>query len=178
MLAPSPDWNLVTLKWAGTYLDGSPATGYLSLEYNGGVMLDDDATTPLNIYPAKLSIPLTTMNIMVSGESRQVGYAEVQVPATNDPDIKGAGGTYTLTESLNKGGGRTGISFVADVTAPGGVIWLNKIMPSVAVPAKPLSVVYYEDFATLKGRVDTLASKPAPVAAYNCDTSAALSADL
>lgn len=24
---PSPDWDMVTLVWAGTYLDGTPATG-------------------------------------------------------------------------------------------------------------------------------------------------------
>jgi len=89
MPMPSPDWNLVTLKWAGTYLDGSPCTGFLNLTYNGGVLLDDDPATPVNIYPAKLTVPITTMNIAIDGEARQGGYAEITVPASNDPDIQG-----------------------------------------------------------------------------------------
>lgn len=158
MPMPSPDWDAVTLKWAGTYLDGTPCKGYLTLTYNGGVQLDDSTTLPVNIYPLPLNVPITTKDITIDGDVRQVGYAEVQVPASNDPDIKGSGGTYTLTESLSKGGGRQNASFVADINAPAGVIWLNKIIPTTPVPAQPLSVVYYSDFETLKSRVDLKAN--------------------
>lgn len=122
---PSPGWNTVALKWAGTYLDGSPCTGSLTLTYNGGVMLDESDTTPLNIYPSKIVLPITTKTITIGGQARTVGYAEVFVPASNDPDVQGTFGSYTLTETLNKGGGRQNASIIADLNAADGTIWLH-----------------------------------------------------
>lgn len=166
MVMPSPDWGSVTLKWAGTYLDGSPATGSLTVTYNGGVQLDDDPVMPVNIYPAKLTVQIEPRTLTtIDGKTMQVGYAEVQVPASNDPDIQGSGGTYSLTESLYKGAGRTDVPFVADLNAPGGVIWLNRIIPTTPVPGESLSVVYYSDFNDLKARVDNLAAAVGPIAA-------------
>lgn len=157
MSKPSPDWNLITLKWAGAYLDGTPATGNLSITYGGGVMLDDDATTPMNIYPKTIVVPLTTLSVLIDGAPKEVGYAEVQVPATNDPDIDGAGGTYTLTENLTGvTSGRKDVSFPVDIGAPGGVIWLNKIIPTAPAPGTPIQVVYWADFDALETRVADL----------------------
>lgn len=158
MVMPSPDWDMVTLKWAGAYLDGTPCTGALKLRYNGGVMLDDDAVTPLNIFPKELRVQLTKMMLQIDGEAREVGYAEIRVPASNDPDIQGAGGTYSLTEDLAAGGGRSGINFVADINAPDGVIWLNKVIPTTPSPGTSLAVVYYSDFSALQDRVWALES--------------------
>lgn len=156
MVMPSPDWNTVTLKWAGTLLDGSPARGSLELSYNGGVRLDDDPTNPIAVFPSRITVPITETTILINGEPRPVGYAEVQVPASNDPDISGSGATYTLTEKLMSGNGRSNINFVADIDAPGGVIWLNKITPSNPKPSEPLTVVYYSDFVALADRVENL----------------------
>jgi len=156
MVMPSPDWNLVTLKWAGVFLDGTPAEGSLTLDYNGSVMFDDDPETPLTIFNRRLTKNLEKKTVLIDGQNRQVGYAEFQVPASNDPDVQGAGGTYTLTENLNGGSGRKGFTFVADINAPEGVIWLNKIMPTIPTPGTPLSVVYYSDFEDLRERVDVL----------------------
>ena len=157
MPKPSPDLDLVTLKWAGTYLDGSPAQGALNITYSGGVMLDDDLVTPMNIFPKTIAVPLTTLKVEIDGEMKDVGYAEIQVPATNDPDISGGGGTYSLTEDL-KGvsSGRKNMPFVVDHNAPNGVMWLNKIMPTTPNPGQPIQIVYWNDFQSLKSRVTTL----------------------
>ncbi len=161
-LAPSPDWSMVTLKWAGTYLDGSPAAGNITLTYNSTEpMLDEDADTPISVYPSKITLPITTTNVLIDGVQRQVGYVSAQVPASNDPDIAGSGGTYSFTEQLHKGGGRTAINFVADMDAPAGVIWLNRLPGDVATtPAEPLSVIYYAEFSELRGRVAALEAAP------------------
>ena len=158
MVMPSPDWNPVTLKWAGTLLDGSPTRGSLELTYNGGVRLDDDPTNPIAVFPSRITVPITETTILINGENRLVGYAEVQVQASNDPDISGSGATYTLTEKLISGNGRSNINFVADIDAPGGVIWLNKITPTNPQPGGLLTVVYYSDFVELADRVEALES--------------------
>lgn len=149
---PTPDFSRVTLKWAGTYLDGTPCDGMLVLTYNGGPMLDDDATMPVSIYPVGLRTPITTAQVVVGPTTYVVGYTEWSVPASNDPDIIGSGGTYTIEEMLNRGGGRK-FSFVADKDAPGGVIWTNKLAGSEPAPAEPYSAVYLADFTALSGRV-------------------------
>ena len=153
MAKPTPDWDLVTLKWAGVYLDGTPARGSLHLDYNGTVMLDDDPELPINIFRRRLTAQLTTTQIMIDGQQREVGYAEFQVPASNDPDITGGGGTYTLTEELVGGGGRGSFSFVADIAAPNRTIWLNKILPTAPSSGQVLPVVYFADFEALEQRV-------------------------
>lgn len=128
MAQPSPDWGLVLLKWAGTYLDGTPCAGRLKLAFTGGIRQDADIETPLSIYPAPFSVQLTTKTVLFSGTPRTVGYAELWVPATDDPDITGTGDAYyTLTEELNAGGGRTAVKFLAPVAAPIDGIWLNTL---------------------------------------------------
>lgn len=156
MVRPTPDWNTVTLKWAAVFLDGTPAKGSLTLEYNGNIMLDDDPVLPVNIFKRPLTVPIETKPIEIEGQTRQVGYAEFQVPASDDPDITGSGGTYTLTENLTGGGGRKGFTFFADAAAPGGVIWLNKIMPADPTVGKVYPIIYYSEIAALTDRVETL----------------------
>ncbi|GAB3988925.1 hypothetical protein [Nocardioides marmoraquaticus] len=170
---PSPDWNLVTLKWAATNLDGTPTTGTIDLTYNApGPMLDDDPVTPISIYPVLLRAPIGTKSVPIwegavdangqpipgQGEyvARNVGYFEVKVPASNDPDIVGSGGSYSFTENLTGVTGRRNISFIADKDAPGGVIWLNRLPGVIPKPAEPYSVVYIADFDALAGRVALL----------------------
>src|SRR6185312_913032 len=129
MNQPSPDWNLVLCKWAGVKMDGTPCTGRLKFSYNGTgkFLLDDDPETPLSIYTAELSVQLTTKTVLFAGTPREVGYAEIWLPASNDPDITGSGGTYTCTEVLDGSGGQPPFKFVDDIAAPDGTIWLNKV---------------------------------------------------
>ena len=130
---PTPDFDTVLLIWAGVTLDGSPVTGSLSLTYNGSSpMLDEDPELPVGIYPTKLSKSIETRSIIVNDEegvpqTKTVGYVEFRVPATNDPDILGSGGTYTLVEQLTNATGTTR-TFIADKDAPDGTMWISRIM--------------------------------------------------
>lgn len=153
MAKPSPDWDLIKLRWAGVFLDGSPCEGSLELKYSGTVMLDDDPITPLSIFSRPLVLPITTTQVLIDGVQKTVGYAEILVPASNDPDIEGSGGTYSFTENLNGGGGRKNISFPVDKDAPNGEIWLPKVLPTNPTPGNLIPVVYYSDFNALKQRV-------------------------
>lgn len=154
MPGPTPDFDVVTLKWAGVHLDGTPATGKLQLTYNGPVLLDN-GPTPVGIYPVALQTLIGRQTIVETGRSFEVGYVEWQVPASNDPDIVGSGGTYTLTEILDRGKGRT-FSFIADKDAVGGVIWLNLVAPSEPIPGMPYPAVSIADVLALDSRIDSL----------------------
>lgn len=163
MAAPSPDWDMVTFKWAGNRLDGKPATGSISVHYDGGVMLDDDNTpggTPVSVFPVDMTFPITTAKITVGGQLKDVGYVEFQVPASNDPDITGGGGTYTITEQLQGTNSRRVYTVVADRNAPSATVWLSKVAPTAPTPGTPLSVVYYAEFADLSDRVALLEANP------------------
>lgn len=156
---PTPDFDQVNLFWAGVNLDESPASGTLELRYNRtDPMLDDDAQLPVAIYPTNQVKTISTTIMLVEGESgvleeRAVGYASWRVPATNDPNIQGSGGTYTLTEKLDNGLGvvRT---FVADKDA--GSIWLNRITSVTPQPGQVISAVSVADFQALTARVEAV----------------------
>lgn len=158
---PTGDWNQVTLRWAGVTLDGQPVAGSLSLTYSSpNPLLDEDATFPVSIYPVELKKTLTTATIQVLDENgqsvnRTVGYAEWTVPASDDPDIQGFGGTYTLTENLTNARGQTR-NFVASKDAPGGVIWVNRITSVNAVPGQAVSAVSVAEFTQLKAQVSQI----------------------
>lgn len=92
---PSQDWNGVPLRWKGRLLDGSPATGRLVITSDAARFLDDDAVQSESIITVPLIVPIVD------------GYAEIVVPATDDPDITPNGFTYTVVEELAKGQGRT-----------------------------------------------------------------------
>lgn len=154
---PSYDWNVIQCIWAGTYVDGTPAAGVIAIKYDGvGPMLDDDPTLPLAIFSTTVEVPIVTTTVIIAGETRTVGYASIWLPATNDPDIQGGGGTYTFSERLEREGGRSDISFVVDKDTPGGIIYLHKVAGSIPGSGTPLSVVYWSDFIALEARVDVL----------------------
>lgn len=177
VLQPSPDWQMVTLKWAGVYIDGRPADGFIELAYNSDQpLLDDDtdAGTPLSVFVTPMKIPIATKTVPFwtgdydpetdeivpetgTYEPRTVGYVEVQVPASNDPDVIGGGGTYRFTELLNDGAGRRNVNFVADRDAPSNVIWINRL-PGGTPPVEGDAViaVYISDFNDLAARVTVL----------------------
>lgn len=155
---PTPDYNQVTLRYAGVRLDGQPVQGDLILTYNATTpLLDDDPVFPVSIYPVELKKTLTTATIVVKDENgadvnRTVGYAEWNVPASDDPDIQGFGGTYTLRENLTNATGQTR-NFVASKDAANGVIWINRITSVNAVPGQAVSAVSVAEFNQLKAQV-------------------------
>lgn len=131
MATLTPDLTKVTCAWAGVNTDGSPALGRLIIRYQQ-VMLDD-GTQPISIYPNRIELPLVEQTI---GGVR-VGYATIDLPASNDPDVFGSGGVYVVDEDLlsNKGVTRTG---VVDHAASG-VVWLNRFAVTPSVPTVPVS---------------------------------------
>ncbi|RCK68253.1 hypothetical protein DT076_16520 [Desertihabitans brevis] len=161
MLQPSPDWNTVICRWMGNHLDGSAALGNLKVVYNGaGPLLDPDPTNPMSVFVNPLIVPITTTTLLIDGETREVGFCQFELPASNDPDIVGGGGSYSFTEDLKKGGGRKDVPFIADKDAPDGVIYLNTLAGGTPTPGEPLSVVTVQEFNELTERVNLLEDNP------------------
>jgi hypothetical protein len=160
-LPPSPEWDYVTVKWAGNNLDGSPVTGTISLEMNGpGPFLDDDPNVPIVVFRKTITVNITSRTFVVAGTSITVGYAEAKIPAYNDVDVAGSNATYTLNENFP--GGRKGVVFAAELGLPDNTIWLNRITPVTPTPGTPISVVYYADFVELMERVQYLEENGTP----------------
>jgi len=127
---PTPQLDRKVVAWAGVNTDGSPCEGQIILQYAGPVMLDDSEPTPISVYPTRLVMPLIQRTLILDqGDgttvTQVVGYAEAQVPASNDPDLSGSGGAYTVTENLSSRNGLTR-TVVIDKDAQG-VIWLNRL---------------------------------------------------
>lgn len=164
-MATSPDLNLIKLRWAGNYLDGSPCAGTVELQYIGPPMLDEDTDFPVAVYPSKIVLTLAPTEITVQDKDGSdvlltVGYAELDVPASNDPDLIGSGGVYRLNERIHKGGGRADIDFAVDVDTPGGELWLNRVSGGeVGNPEIP-SPVYWRDLNALAQELDDLEAAP------------------
>lgn len=158
-MSVSPDLDLITLRWAGNYLDGSPCLGSIEIEYLGPRMVDADPSFPVGVYPTKISLPLTATEVTVKDKDGNdvaltVGYAELAVPASNDADLIGSGGVYRLNERIAKGGGRANVDFVVDADTPGGEMWLNLVEGGdVGNPEIP-SPVYWKDLNTLAAALD------------------------
>lgn len=95
MTGPSPDWNGVQLRWKGRFIDGTPATGRLVITSDAARFLDDDDVQSESVITVPIIVPIVD------------GYAAIDVPATDDPDITPNGFTYTIVEELDRGQGRT-----------------------------------------------------------------------
>jgi hypothetical protein len=155
----SPDLDLVKLRWAGNYLDGTPCAGSVEIEYIGPRMVDLDTDFPISVYPTKIVLQLAPTEVTVKDKDGNdvtltVGYAELDVPATNDPDLLGSGGVYRLNERIAKGGGRATVDFVVDSDTPGGEMWLNLVEGGdVGNPELP-SPVYWKDLNALAAALD------------------------
>lgn len=161
LFGPTPAWNGITLKWAGVTLDGQPITGKLKLTYNLPTpLLDTSGSIPISVYPTELSKDLTTAIVQYPDDAgvmqdHTIGYASWVVPATDDTDIQGNGGTYTLTENLLNAKGQTRV-FTASKDVVGGVIWLNQITSTTPVVGETISAVSVSQFNALKTQVDSL----------------------
>ena len=154
-MSTSPDLDLILLRWAGNYLDGSPCLGTIEIEYLGPPMLDEDSVFPVGVYPTKIILPLEPKEVTVKDKSGAdvlltVGYAQLAVPASNDPDLIGNGGVYRLNERILKGGGRTNIDFVVDLDSPDGELWLNRISGGDSGNPEIPSPVYWRDLNALR----------------------------
>lgn len=163
----TPDTTMITLVWHGVYLDGSPATGNLVLTYDGGLQLDpgDDDNLSVMIFPNTIKKAITQKRIQTHDEFGNVlrvvvGHAEFQVPATNDEDLEGSGGTYTLVEDLERGGGRT-YTFAVDKDAPGGKIVLHELPGTTTPdPGTVYTGISVSTFNALANRVTNLEDNP------------------
>lgn len=131
---PTPDFDRKTVAWYGVNTDGTPCTGSITLMYEGPVMLDP-GSPPISVYPKKITTQLSTQTITITQESGSttqiVGYASFSVPASNDPDLVGSGGTYRVVEDLDEGNGLSK-SVVIDRLAAG-TIYLNQLTGQDAV---------------------------------------------
>lgn len=126
MPGPTADFDTITLVWAGVTFEGDPVTGELEVVMaTAGALLDEDPVNPVSIYSDPIVVPLTTT--VVGGKT--VGYASFDVPVTDDPDIAGAAGPYTLTERLDNAVGVRRV-FSAPRDTPGGKIYLNRLPSS------------------------------------------------
>lgn len=161
-MALTPDIDLITIVWRGVYRDNSPATGDIELKYNGGVELDvangDNKTVA--IFPKVITNPILPATITVKNKngddvSVTVGQAIFQVPASNDPDITGSGGNYTLTEVLDNGEGRV-YTFPVDKDTPGGTLYAHEIAPSSPQSGVTYSGITATVFNALESRVQGL----------------------
>ncbi|MCW1250648.1 hypothetical protein ODZ83_10785 [Acaricomes phytoseiuli] len=130
----------VTLKLAATHIDGSPATGKVSLSYDGGVVITDQRVA---VYPVRIVQEINAQEVSINDEPVNVGYAEFTVPASN-ADLPGAGGTYTAIVDLETGDRYT-TTFFADKDAPDGIIWISRLQSTDPDPGTQVTVVTYEE---------------------------------
>lgn len=145
-IGPSPDFNDLTVEWGPfIFLDGSLPKGKLTLAYSGGEMVDPatppDKSVRIGVGPNR-SIPIGSIFI----DSVEYAFASFTVPASNDPDIQGGGGTYTVTPVLTNGKA-TPVTFFADIGTPDGVIRLNDVTPTDATAGTPIGVITYAEMA-------------------------------
>jgi len=86
------DYNTVTVKGKYVYLDGNPAEG--SVKFTGKAVAISNAT-------ATVVLPTTIQVNLVDGQF------QVELPATDDPDVLPNGWTYKVEETFTRGSGRT-----------------------------------------------------------------------
>ncbi|MCW1250287.1 hypothetical protein ODZ83_08875 [Acaricomes phytoseiuli] len=130
----------VTLKLAATHIDGSPATGKVSLSYDGGVVITDHKVA---VYPVRIVKEITAQEVNMNDQIVNVGFAEFTVPASNAV-LPGAGGTYTAIVDLETGDRYT-TTFFADKDAPDGIIWISRLQSTDPDPGTQVTVVTYEE---------------------------------
>lgn len=92
-MALPADYNTVQVRGKYTYLDGSPALGVIRFS---GKIPAVSASTKTVIIPSTLTAVLDS-----------TGQFQIDLPATDDPDILPNGWTYSVQEELSNGGGRT-----------------------------------------------------------------------
>lgn len=115
--SPTPNWNGVTVRWRGMMIDGEPAQGTIVITATVNRFLDDDAALPSWIFNGPIEVDINVN-----------GYAEIILPATDDPDIYPRNFTYQIFERLE---GATGSTYYINVplSAAASGIELSRVVP-------------------------------------------------
>lgn len=129
------NYNTVRVWGKFVYLDGTPASG--SIKFTGKGTAAVSAAYDTIILPATITVALDA-----------TGSFEVNLPATDDPDITPNGWTYTVEEKFNGGGGRRydiDVPIAAELTG----INISDVSPAVPASGDPTT------FVTLSSYVDS-----------------------
>lgn len=158
MPGATPDLDTIQVVWAANYQNGTVPTGRIRIRYDGGRMLDPDSTYPVMSLVREFVQPLIEKTVSDSlGRPMLVAEAVFPaIPVSNDDDIIGGGGTYTVTEELTEGGGKT-FHFYADKDTVGGVIRLAELSAGIDVSGGDIvPVITAAQFSALETRVSDL----------------------
>lgn len=147
------NYDTVPVRGKFVYLDGSPASG--QIKFAGKIAAVSDAADTI-ILPNTIIAVLDTS-----------GTFAVNLPATDDPDIQPNGWTYTVSETLAGGGGRT-YDIEVPISAKAAGIDLSDVAPRPASVGTPTAFVTLQTFQNHVSSVEggaadwnTLANKPA-----------------
>lgn len=147
------NYDTVPVRGKYVYLDGSPASG--QIKFAGKIAAISDAADTI-------ILPTTIIAVLDPG-----GSFTVNLPATDDPDIQPNGWTYTVSETLAGGGGRT-YDIGVPISAKAAGIDLSDVAPRPASTGTPTAFVTLQAFqdhvnSTEGGAADwnTLTNKPA-----------------
>ena len=120
------NYDTVPVRGKYVYLDGSPASG--QVKFTGKIAAISDAYDTI-------ILPNT---IVASLDSS--GAFTVNLPATDDPDILPNGWTYTVSETLTGGGGRT-YEIDVPISAKTAGIDLSDVAPRPPASGTPTAFV-------------------------------------
>lgn len=120
------NYDTVPVRGKYVYLDGTSAQG--SIRFAGKVAAISDVGDTI-ILPNTIVAPLDAN-----------GSFTVNLPATDDPDIQPNGWTYTVTETLTGGGGRT-YDIDVPLSAKTAGIDLSDVAPRPASTGTPTAFV-------------------------------------
>lgn len=110
--------TMITVQ--GTFLksDGTPEKGSLEF-YNSNYVLQSGGIT-------------TVVPSMIRATLDSQGFISVTIPATDDPDWRPSGWTYTLVFKLSGDYSTINVSIPYD--SPGGILPITKLVPAINVP--------------------------------------------
>ena len=146
------DYDTVTVRGGYVYLDGSPAAGRVTFT---GKTIATSAATRTMIVPATITATLDN-----------TGRFEIQLPATNDPDIQPNGWTYKVEEKFNAGGGRT-FEIDVPVSAKESGIELATVAPAIPSQGSPTAFVTLTEFHRHLADGETGGGGPSGPVAWN-----------
>ena len=158
MPGPTPDYDTVTVIWQRANDDRTAPQGWVYLKYDGGLRVSDGI--PVGTKEWKRKVRRTVL--VKEGDPHRYVIGEAiftDVPASNDPDVQGGGGSWTIREELVGTESRT-YQFYADADAEDGVVMVGPLGPAEPDPGTVYSVVTVADFTGLTSRVTGLEENP------------------
>ena len=152
---PSGSWDVVTLRWLARPFAGSVGAGHLQLKIDQRrPLLYDDPAAPVTVFTSTIEVPLTVLTL--GSPAREYLYVEVDVPASDDPDIAGAGFAYTATIRLDSGPVYGPFTFTVPAAAPGGEWWISTAIAVEPAPCELPPHITLAAFDALTARVAAL----------------------